>query len=239
MEYSIKASSGCIDYTLVRKKNMKNIRIRVTGHSKLVVSAPYHSPQSRIHQFILDNAEFIVARQKQMEDKRCTYYPISYSGGDTFWHLGKETGLEVAESVETSAVLCDGALILYVPTNSDAQYRKQLFMLWSKRCAKSVFTSRVNEILPAFSHLTKQTVRISVKNMLTRWGSINPKRHTISISIHLLRCEQALIDYVIMHELCHLVHANHSKAFYLELEKYCPNRKQMDKRLKEYGLFDF
>ncbi|MDD5016508.1 MAG: SprT family zinc-dependent metalloprotease [Eubacteriales bacterium] len=238
MEYSIKTGSGIINCTLVRK-NMKNIRIRVTGASKVVVSAPHHSPESRIRQFIGDNEKFILSKLKEIADKRQKYYPAGYASGDTFWYLGEKTVLEVIETDETSAAYNDGVLRLHAPANADVRYRKALFILWMERRAKNIFAARAKEIRSAFPHLMGRDVRISVKNMLTRWGSVNPKRHTVSLSVHLLRCEPELIDYVIMHELCHFKYANHSKAFYAELTKHCANRKKFDKRLAEYGLIDF
>ena len=80
---------------------------------------------------------------------------------------------------------------------------------------------------------------LSVRRMLTRWGSINPARRRLSLSVHLVRCETELIDYVIRHELCHLRISGHSIGFYRALGAYYPNRADMDKRLKTYGLVDF
>ena len=117
--------------------------------------------------------------------------------------------------------------------------KRRCFILRSKRTARRVFAARLKTIAPAFPDVPIDHIRISVKNVLGRWGSINTKRHTLSLSVHLLRCETPLIDYVITHELCHYTHTNHSRAFYRLLERYFPNRKSFDKRLSEYGLIDF
>lgn len=236
--YSIETSGGCIEYTLERRK-MKNIRIRITGASKVVVSAPSHTPEHRIHQFVHENEEFILRKLKNNSEKRNKYYPVKYLNSDTFWYLGQESRLCVIWAEQTSAVYRDGVLTLFMPEGSDYRYRKALFILWMERKAANVFRTSKKEIFPKFSNLIKKDVRISVKNMLTRWGSINTKRHSISLTVHLLRCDPELIDYVIIHELCHFAYGNHSKAFYAELDKHCNNRKQLDKRLAEYGLIDF
>jgi len=238
MEHSFKTSGGSIEYTLERRK-MKNIRIRVTGDCRVVVSAPADTPDSRIHKFVGDNEKFILKRLKNNSEKRSKYYPVRYLSGDTFWYLGQETQLRVVSAEQTSAAYHDGSLTLGVPEGSEYRYRKALFILWMERKAKSFFNDRKKEIFFAFAHLIEQDVHITIKSMLTRWGSINTKRHSISLSVHLLRCEQELIDYVIKHELCHFAYGNHSKAFYAELDKHCKNRKLLDKRLAEYGLIDF
>ena len=238
MKYSINTDSGTIDFMLVRKK-MKNVRIRITGASKVIVSAPFYTSEQRIKQFVAENAAFINDKLKEINGKRHQYYPANYESGDTFFYLGARVRLNVKYSNETSAAFHNGVLTLHVPDNADYHYRKALFILWFQRHAKSYFSERMDNILPRFPHLKNIDLRISVKNMLSRWGSVNTKRHRLNLSVHLLRCTPELIDYVIMHELCHFRHANHSSAFYAELAGHCAYRKQYDRQLCQYGLVDF
>lgn len=218
---------------------MKNIRIRITGSSKVVVSAPYRTSEHRIHSFVESHQNFILAKLEEFNTQRKIFYPVQYQQGDTFWYLGKETRLKVVTSEHNKIEFRDGYLTIYAPAQADLRTRKDLFIKWYRNQAKKIFSQRVEALLPQFSDFAPKAVRVSIRNMLTRWGSINAKRHTMSLSVHLLRCEEKLIDYIIMHELCHFAHGEHSKAFYKELDKHCLNRKQMDKRLKEYGLVDF
>ncbi len=236
MKQSLK--SGEIEYSLIRKK-MKNIRIRITGASEVIVSAPQVCPEKRIKDFVAENHKMIISNLEKIDRKRMLYYPAQYKSGESFHHLGVLTELNVIESEKRSANYKGNCLILTVPYNSDQEYIKNFFKSWSRRRAKKIFSERTEKIAPSFDDRIKQEIKISVRNMLTRWGSINTKRHTISLSVHLLRCEPELIDYVITHELCHLAHSNHSKEFYRELERYYPNRKVFDKMLEMYGLVDF
>ena len=112
-----------------------------------------------------------------------------------------------------------------------------LFMRWARTEATRVFTQRLALLLPQFSRMN--AMRLCVRDMTTRWGSINVKRCSMSLSVHLLRCDIELIDYVITHELCHLAYPRHTPAFYTALEAHYPHRKQLDKRLKDYGLAGF
>ncbi len=224
-----------LDYTLVRK-NIRNIRIRVTGASEVIVSAPRRTAQSRIDCFVSENIDKIRSNLDKINKKRRCFYPAGYISGETFRHLGKETKLQIAVSGRARAQFIAGTLVLYVPRDYGKDKIRALFMRWSKRTADELFRQRLDILLPAF---TANEFRITAKNMLTRWGSINPAKRTISLSVHLLRCETRLIDYIITHELCHLKHMDHSKAFYRELERYFPDRKLIDKRLEEYGLVDF
>ena len=76
--------------------------------------------------------------------------------------------------------------------------------------------------------------KLFFKNIKTRWGSCSG-RNNINLNVHLMRLPDELIDYVILHELVHTVHKNHSKTFWMRLEEVCPSSKKFDKELKKYS----
>lgn len=236
MDNTITACDGSLNFILERK-NIRNIRIRVTGASEVVVSAPLRTRECNIVSFVEENLEKIQLSLQNINARRIEFYPLRYLSGERFYHLGQKSTLKVVESNRFSAVYSDGTLLLHVRKGADAASKKALFERWSKRSAEAVFTGRLSAVMEGFK--ISRPVRIRVKNMLTRWGSINTALSTMSLSVHLLRCETRLIDYIITHELCHLKHPDHSAAFYRELERHFPDRKLIDKRLEEYGLVDF
>jgi predicted metal-dependent hydrolase len=229
--------SRFVDYIILRKR-IKSMRIRVTGASEVIVSAPLYIPEGRIVKFVEDNKLEISDRLKRINNKMYSSYPVNYSEGEAFLYLGEKIRLRIID-FGRSSYLYNSELFIHVPKNSDLSKRKAAFIRWIKRQAQEVFLERANNIIPLFHDIVKNELRITVKNMLTRWGSINTARQSISLSIHLIRCDTELIDYIITHELCHLIYKNHSKAFYRELEKFFPERKRLDRRLEEYGLVDF
>lgn len=225
-----------VTYMLTRKK-MKNIRIRVTGDSRVMVSAPRHVPEARIHAFVVSHEAFIKKRLEDIENKRSAYYPSRYMDGDTFSYLGKRLSLRICSSTKSAAVLSERQLTLCLPLGAGPEDAKALFIRWARSEARKVFGQRLDMLLPRFSGT--HAIRLSVRDMITRWGSINVKRRSMSLSIHLLRCDTELIDYVITHELCHIAYPRHTAAFYAALETHCPERTQLDKRLETYGLVGF
>ena len=74
---------------------------------------------------------------------------------------------------------------------------------------------------------------IQIKKMKSRWGACYYRNHKICFSLNLIYIDKELIDYVIVHELCHFIEANHSKQFYHEIEKRIPDYRDKEKRLKE------
>ena len=233
MEHSIRTARGVLDYMLVRRK-MKHIRIRVTGEQRVVVSAPLRCSEHVIHTFVMDNEAFIRRQLSEVESRRIRHYPASYSDGDTFCYLGQTASLHVQPAARASAVFGNGMLTLHVPPNGCA---KTQFIRWMNRQARVVFAQRLAAVGANFPGC--DGLMLSVKRMLTRWGSINPARMRLSLSVHLMRCETAVIDYVITHELCHLNCRSHSAAFYRALAVFYPDRRAMDQCLEAYGLVDY
>jgi predicted metal-dependent hydrolase len=229
-------SKSSVPYTLTRRK-MKNVRLRVTADGRVTVSAPRSVSVARIDAFVREHEAFIRKRLDEVEHTRSAHYPSSYSGGDAFSYLGGRRHLLVCAAERRTAALSDDALTLYLPESAGSEEAKSLFMRWARAEAARVFTQRLNMLMPHFS--CKSALRLSVRDMTTRWGSINVRRGSMSLSVHLLRCEIELIDYVITHELCHLTYPHHSPAFYTALEVHYPHRTQMDARLKAYGLAGF
>lgn len=223
-------------YMLIRKK-MKSIRIRVTGDGRVMISAPYHVPAARIHAFIRQHEAFIAGRLNDIESKRSAHYPPRYADGDTFSFLGSRLRLKIITAPRRAAALSEEMLTLYLPAGAGGSEAKALFARWARFEAKRIFGQRLALLLPRFSGMP--VMRLSIRDMITRWGSINIKRHSMSLSVHLLRCEIELIDYVITHELCHITYPRHTAAFYAALEARCPGRAQLDKRLEAYGLVGF
>ena len=221
---------------LIQRKKMKNMRIRVTGNKRVCVSAPQYLPENRIIAFVAQHEAYIKERLESVEAKRSRCYPASYASGDGFFMAGQRCSLRVVRDEKAFAGLNGSELVLCVPPGQSA---KTLFARFLTRTAKTVFSQRLALMLTIYNAAPAGEIKLSVRNMLTRWGSINTRRLTLSLSVHLLRCETDLIDYVIMHELCHLQTPSHSRAFYKALEVYFPDRRAYDKRLEEYGLVDF
>ena len=77
---------------------------------------------------------------------------------------------------------------------------------------------------------------IEIKKYKSRWGACFSKQNKVSFNLALVHLDKSLIDYVIIHELCHFIQPNHSKLFYQEIEKRLSDYKIREKRLKEIGI---
>ena len=107
--------------------------------------------------------------------------------------------------------------------------QKILDKFYLKECER-IFTSEVERILPSFKDIPKFTLKL--RKMKTKWGVNNITKRTITLNTELLKYKIHLLDYVIIHELCHFYEANHSAKFWEHVAKYYPDYKKARKELR-------
>ena len=104
-----------------------------------------------------------------------------------------------------------------------------------KNEATKLFKSRLDKIYSEFSR-TIPYPTLTIRNMKSRWGVCNTKTHRVTLNLELIRKDIVCLDYVIVHELSHLIHANHSKEFWMLVEENCPDYKKIRKMMKELEI---
>lgn len=102
-----------------------------------------------------------------------------------------------------------------------------------KNEATKLFKSRLDKIYSEFSKAIPYPT-LTIRNMKSRWGVCNTKTHRVTLNLELIRKDIVCLDYVIVHELSHLIHANHSKEFWMLVEENCHDYKKIRKMMKEY-----
>lgn len=105
----------------------------------------------------------------------------------------------------------------------------KLYNIWLRNFAKRYLPERTNDLADKYGFKIN---KVTVRNQKTRWGSCSV-RGNLSFNFNLVQYKKEIIDYVILHELCHLKEMNHSKKFWLLVEKICPDYKILRKELKK------
>ena len=200
-----------IPVTVVRKSN-KNIYFRFKEDGILYVTCHRLISKGEILRLIEKNKKPILRMYKQMlktkEENRFFYY------------LGKPLTIVWDESVKK--VYLDDDL-LYTP--NETKLNK-----WLKDECVRVFSERIEYCLQGFNNIPKFSLR--VRKMSSRWGVNNVTKRIITLNSELIKKDIELIDYVIIHELCHFYEANHSDRFWYQVSLRYPNYKQARKRLR-------
>lgn len=207
-----KVIDGDLVEVVIVYKNNKNIYIRFKEDKKLYATCNRFVKMQDIEKLIDDNINKITKMYREI---------CKTSDNDMFFnYLGKKYTIVYNESIKIP--FFDGDLIF-------TKNEKMLQKFYQSEVIR-IFTSEVERIKPYFANIPKFTLKF--RNMKTRWGVNNRGNNTITLNTELLKKDIDLLDYVIIHELCHFYEANHSNLFWNQVSKYYPKYKEARKRLR-------
>ena len=200
------------------RKDVKNITLKVRPNGEAILTAPKTASDEHI-KFIIEK------RAKWIAQKRAFFASFKtpekeYVSGEDFKYLGRSYRLKVVQSKEECVKLQRGYLELFVKDRSDIKRKENLIYEWYYEKAMLYFFN----ILQEFNKIVKQDIKsVKIRQMKTRWGSCNPYKSYINLNIELIKKPRACIEYVVFHELVHLLYPDHSKNFYDYLTLYMPD----------------
>ncbi len=208
-----------------RYRASRSIKLRVSEDGSVTVTAPPNVSERQINKFVEQNKDWLAeklshvrAKQQHLTAERDL---LPFRGKDYQFRLAiapKKPGVTLAEKTITVSA----------PSEDDKAVR-QILEKWYKTQAKNYFETRV----PLLADLVNYDVHnVTIRSQKTRWGSCS-SRQTISLNWRLILCPDWVSDYVIYHELAHLKHMNHSKAFWSLTADYFPKYKEAEKWLKQ------
>lgn len=216
---SLVLQSRQIDFTLVRS-DRRSLGVQVLRNGTVVVRAPHQVPHSTIEGFLKEKSDWLARHQQRLS--ALFQRALEYREGATHPWLGIEHVLRVSAGQRSRARLSERAIHISVPDPLNAEQVEGAMRAFYKRSALQVFESRTRDLFPPFAKRGYPFPSIRTRWMKSNFGSMN-RKGVMTLNLTLLRKPLALIDYVILHELCHLVHMNHSHEFYQLLGGLLPD----------------
>jgi hypothetical protein len=225
----IKYGKTDIDYKL-QFSNRKTLQIAVHPDKTVFVKSPVNSSISEIESVVLKRAKWIKKQISYFQNFEPKTPARRYVAGESHLYLGKKYRLKIILSDTNKILLKNG--YFYINTKSEnSDYVKKLLFSWYKEKADSYFDKIFDEAWErcSFKNLSKPILKI--REMKTRWGSLS-QNATMTLNLNLIKTSKECIEYVITHELCHLVHHNHGTAFYKLLDSRLQNWKEKKRKLE-------
>jgi len=211
-----------VEYTLTRA-NRKSIAITVKG-SLVKVRAPFFSSLEAINDFVSSKEEWIIEKLADGKEKAAQRKSFSLNYGDQITYRGNLYTIQ--ERHGTRGYLDDTSF--YIPPNLTPEQIKRYCIDFYKDYAEMYFEERACVYIERMVVLPKE---LKINNAKKRWGSCSAKK-VINFSWRLLMADDDVIDYIIVHELAHLIEFNHSARFWAIVERYIPDYKDLQKRLR-------
>jgi hypothetical protein len=241
----------------VRHSRRRTLAIEVRRGPRVVVRAPLGCPSHVIEAWLRERRPWIerhAARLRALEAARPP--PPAWAPGETHLYLGEPHRLEVGAGRRAGVARERGALRVTVPAGATgeaggARVRRAL-EAWYRARAREEFAALVLARFPFFAGRGHALPTLTVRRMTSRWGSLasEPRRRVagffrgpagaarMTLNLALIRAPPECIEYVVVHELCHLEHRGHGPAFYRLLERQMPDWRARKRRLEDLGLLD-
>lgn len=227
-----------IEFTTYYNKR-QSIQIEVEYPGFVNVKVPTGISEEIILKIVKSKADIILAKLAQMKANPPTLKEKKYEGGEYFLYLGKEYPLKVVvdEHINNSMVnFEENYLIVYIKNIEKESIKNALEKFYRKECNRKI-KKRIAFYQKYFKFKPRS---ISIVNELDKWGSCNSNRE-INFNSKLIMAPEHVIDYVVVHEMCHMAHMNHSKSFWTSVGKIIPDYKNRSEWLKKnvFRMIDF
>jgi len=204
-----------LDYTLVRRRGRRGVGLKVDS-SGLTVSAPLSIPLARVEKMVLESESWVLGKLAVWRTRRVPEQ--RWDDGASLPYLGQALTLRLAVARRAHAAIDGAELRVAVRAPGDEAVRRAV-VAWYRRSAlvhlaqRAFFFSRLAVLAPP---------RVMISSANSRWGSCNSRRE-VRLAWRLVKARPALVDYVVCHELAHLRHMNHSREFWAEVGRLCPD----------------
>lgn len=211
------------------KKDVKHINLKVKPSGEIILTVPTDSNERDI--------EYVLKKRADWIDKKMAFFAAhrdnhekEYVSGENFRYLGRNYRLKVIECKDLEGVkLQRGYLQIFVKKTANVERKKKLLRAWYSQKAQIHFMKAIEKYKP----IIKQEIEtVRIREMKTRWGSCNPSKGYINLNLKLIEKPIECIEYVVFHELAHLVHADHSSKFYNYLSLFMPDWEKRKERLE-------
>ncbi len=209
-----------IKYSLLLMRR-KTMQVAVYPDYRVIVKAPLGVALDDVAERVQRKARWIsrkLAYFRQLEPRAT---PRKYVSGESHLYLGRRYRLKLIKADADSVLLKGGYFFIHCRDRRHT-YVKKLLDQWYRHRAGIVFPEMLAECWAGFQRQAFAVPELRMRNMKTRWGSLSSKGR-MTLNTKLMQAPKDCIEYVIVHELCHLAHRNHGRGFYQALETAMPD----------------
>ena len=225
------AINGQISVQIIRK-NIKNVHLKVFRSLEVVLSVPMTVPSDWIDSFLKNHVEWIDDQITKYKKASGYNNLSSIRSGSSTQLLGKDVRIYKEASLENRIELDEKKVCMFLKDISDEDLAQRLFDEWWRNKAVEIFQFEMEKLYQKiFKKYGLDQPHVLVRKMKTLWGSCAPNKNKITLNEYLLKADIRCIQYVLLHELAHLLYPNHSKEFYDFLTIHMPDWKERKKQL--------
>lgn len=226
---AVRFGSAEICYKVVRSSRRKKTIALSLGEQGLTVLAPMRTPGETLEAIVKKRSAWIVAKQAQLTERLSHRDPPrTLRSGEMLNYLGRQYRLKHVPDLPSTRMW--GRYIQVSEDTSEEVYAA--LRGWYRNRAEEKLLARVAHYAPKLDH---RPSKVLIREQKRRWGSCNAKGE-VRLNWRIIMAPLSLIDYVVVHELVHLEHLNHSKAYWQRLYEILPDYKERQRQLDQLGI---
>ena len=235
---SIQIGKTTVEYDLIFSKRKKTIGLTIDHNKKLTVRAPKKLSEDDVRANLFQKAKWIINHLDKMDEIQQEESIKEFVSGEKFLLRGRRYRLKVFQNEycsKSSLTFKNGKFIATVPKDlHESDYRESirpLFISYYHQKAEKVINERLNRYLKYFND---RPSGIIVKDFKSKWGSCS-KDNKLRFNWRIVMAKTSIIDYLVVHELCHIEHKNHSKDYWDAVQAIIPDYEERKKWLRVNG----
>ncbi|MDP3560477.1 MAG: SprT family zinc-dependent metalloprotease [Legionellaceae bacterium] len=211
------------------RKRIKNINVRIQRSGDVHVSAPMKLPLDFVYRFLQDKREWIDGHRQKIQ-AQTPALPKTLQTGDMLFFLGQAYIVMLHETAKQNRIEHDHSMLHFFVKMDTSVAKKQVLL---NRWYHVQMQERLPELFAKWEAIIGVQARThTIKLMKTRWGSCQPIKKHICLNLRLIQKPLICLEYVIVHELVHLLEASHNKRFYALMSQFMPEWKSVKMRLE-------
>ncbi len=215
-------------------KDIKNLHLSVyPPNGRVHISAPNHMDIDTIRMYAISKLAWIKKQQKRFREQ-AREIPREFINKESHFYLGKRYLMKVVEHNMPPVVSIKHNIIeLRIKPNADTEKRQYILEQW--------YRNQLRMLVPPIIRKWERTMKLSlnefaIKKMRTKWGTCNSRAKRIWLNLELIKKPVDCIEYIIVHEMIHLIERKHNERFVILMDKYLPEWKQLRMELNRFPI---
>lgn len=224
-------------YFYIQRKKVKNMNLKVHRDKKVTVSIPMRLPLEKAENFVKSKASWIKKQQEFYENYVKQKENEILENGGTVYILGEQYEVKIFVSSKNHIEIINKYVEIYIKEKhiDNKEYIRKTYNTWLKEYAMRILVAEVAKYQQQMQKYGIPLPEIEIKQMKSTWGLCMPRRNKVKFNLNLIKTPMPCIEYVVVHELSHFKHPNHSKNFYNFVSTFMPDWKARKKRLNGGG----
>ena len=221
------------DYTIIRSRR-RSLELRLYPDRRIEVRAPLRAREHDISSFIASKSGWLQRRLSALPEAG-RKPALNFCHGEEHLFLGERYPLSLSIARRSMTALTDGRIEMLLPAPEDERRVALQLSRWYRAQAETVFNRIIDQHFPFFAERGHNRPSLRIRSMKSRWGSLSSRGY-INLNAELIKTPLRSIEYVVIHELCHLEHMNHGPGFRRLLSQRLPDWEQRKRELNLSSL---